>query len=91
MPITEMVLMTAAHVRAATRLKAPDALVVASATLSGCGAIVGNDIDFKVINDFPPLGPVGVGGRTLPMPQYIHFDDYQDASPSPVSIPRRRS
>lgn len=91
MPISEMVLMTAAHVRASTRLKAPDALVVASAALSGCDAIIGNDKDFRVINDIAGLGPIGVGGRTLRMPQYIHFDDYNDESPAPVKLPRRTS
>ena len=90
-PITEMVLMTAAQVRVATRLKAPDALVVASAMISGCGAVVGNDNDFKIINSIEPLPPVGVGARSSRLPRYIHFDDYLEEPLSPVKLARRES
>ena len=90
-PLTESVLIAAAQVRAATRLKVPDALVVASAAISGCGAIVGNDQDFEVINKLAPMRLVLPGARALTMPRYLHFDDYLIESAEPVTIPRRTS
>jgi len=90
-PLTEGVLMAAAQIRAATRLKAPDALVVASAAISGCGAIVGNDQDFDAINKLTPMRLALPGARVLPMPRYLHFDDYLQEAAQPVSLPRRES
>lgn len=42
-PLNRALLRAAAHVRAATRLKTPDALQVASALSAGCGVLVTND------------------------------------------------
>jgi predicted nucleic acid-binding protein len=43
LPVDFMVAQRAATVRATTRLKAPDALIVATGLLAGCEAIVHND------------------------------------------------
>ena len=67
-PITEEVLMKAAEVRAETMMKAPDALVAASAIMHGSELIIGNDGDFKHFE--------GLSARTRGLPQFIRIDDY---------------
>jgi predicted nucleic acid-binding protein len=66
--VTEDVIMRAAEVRAATRLRTADSLVVASALATGCGAIIGNDRAFEALNK-PSESP-------LALPRYIHIDDF---------------
>jgi len=69
----------AARIRAATRLRTADALVVGSAAVGGCTAIVGNDAGFRELNDIIDGGDRIVGGAALPLPRYIHLDDYVGA------------
>lgn len=77
-PLSEPVLELAAEVRAATGLKTPDALVVGSAVLNECDAIVGNDAAFKRLNARGELPFVSLGGQRHRMPRYLHLDDYAD-------------
>lgn len=74
--VTETVLMAAAQIRAVTRLKAPDALVAATAMLNGSTALVSNDAAFKRIPEMGMLRLPLPGFRPIPMPQYIHLDDF---------------
>lgn len=46
---------SAAAIRANTGMKAPDALIAATAVLEGCDAIIGNDRDFARLSDVPYL------------------------------------
>jgi predicted nucleic acid-binding protein len=72
--ITESVLYAAAELRAITGLSTPDALVVASAAVNECDAIIGNDGGLSRIR---PLA-----GRRLQsveharVPRYLHLDDF---------------
>jgi predicted nucleic acid-binding protein len=54
LPITQVVLREAAHLRAATRLKTPDALHAATARQAGCVLFVTNDAGFRGIAG-PPV------------------------------------
>lgn len=74
--VSEQVLFTAARVRAATNLKIVDALVVASAALNRCEAVVGNDRKFAAINSFDVLPSFGARRSVVRMPRYFHLDDY---------------
>ncbi|MGI6285815.1 PIN domain-containing protein [Neomoorella humiferrea] len=42
-PITRQIGQMAATIRARTNLRLPDALIIATAKVAGCGAIIGND------------------------------------------------
>jgi predicted nucleic acid-binding protein len=77
--MTRDTLVTAARVRAAANLRAPDAMVVASAALSGCSAIVGNDKAFRRIAQIDPQHWFGAKSP-YQLPAYIHLDDYIDAA-----------
>lgn len=74
--ISTQVLTTAARVRAATNLKVADALVVASAALNRCEAVIGNDRKFAAINDMPVLPRFAAAPSLVRMPRYFHLDDY---------------
>lgn len=78
MPVTERVLVTAAQVKAATRLKTPDALVVASAALSGCAAVISNDRGFEVLDKVSTIRLASAGGGMLKLPRYIQVDDFRN-------------
>ncbi len=69
----------AASVRAQVGLKLADSIVTASAALSGCDALIGNDKRFR---DIAGIGdaPHAMAARTVRFPQYIHLDDYIDAA-----------
>jgi predicted nucleic acid-binding protein len=51
--ITRPVLLEAAHLRATTRLRTPDAIHVATAGLTGCGLFLTNDYGFRGVVSFP--------------------------------------
>ena len=72
------VIFAAGRVRALTRLRAPDALVVGSAAVSSSNAIVGNDKGFEILNKFAGVRLTGAGRQPMMMPRYIHLDDYID-------------
>jgi hypothetical protein len=76
--MSEDVLRTAAEIRALTRLKTPDALVVGSAVVSGSEVIVGNDRRFDVLNAVPDVKLFVIGNRPRSMPRYLHLDDFVD-------------
>ena len=76
--MTRDTFVAAARVRAATNLRAPDAMVVASAALSGCGALVGNDKAFRRIAEIDQQHWFGARSP-YQLPAYIHLDDYIDA------------
>jgi len=65
----------AAQLRAATRMKTPDALVAACAAVAGCTAIVGNDARFRDLDALTGL-TLFAGRQFAPMPQYVHLGDY---------------
>ena len=77
--LTRDTLVAAARVRAAINLRAPDAMVVASAALSGCSALVGNDKAFRRIGE---IGRQNWFGANSPveLPSYIHLDDYVEGA-----------
>jgi len=78
--ISEQVLLAAAGIRAITNLKTPDALVAASATVGGSDAIVGNDRRFDVLNALTGVELLSAGRTRLPLPKYIHLDDYVEVA-----------
>ncbi len=77
--IDDDVIEIAARLRAMTRLRTPDALVAACAAVGECGAIVGNDATFKDLRPIQGMMLFGAG-RTVPVPRYIHLDDYVDGA-----------
>jgi hypothetical protein len=66
----------AAEIRAHTRLKTPDAIVVASAVASGCQAIVGNDKRFRDLEGLRGTRFLAAGSRPIEMPDYLHLEDF---------------
>lgn len=72
--VSETVLFAAAEIRAITRLKAPDALVAASAAVYGCDVIVGNDGDFARLNSMPGVRLQSAEHAILP--KYLHLADF---------------
>ncbi|WP_258360931.1 type II toxin-antitoxin system VapC family toxin [Moorella sulfitireducens] len=66
-PVSRQVGQMAAAIRAKTNLRLPDALIIATAKASGCGAIIGNDHTWSKINT-----PVAA------MPEVILLDLYVD-------------
>lgn len=77
-PLSEGVMELATEVRATTGLKVPDALIVGSALLGGCDAIVGNDRRFGHLNDREDQRLMSIGGGQRAIPSYLHLDDYLD-------------
>jgi hypothetical protein len=75
--ITSDVLTAAAAVRARTRLKLPDALVVGSAMANRSEAIIGNDSAFQRLRSLGEVPVIGTS-RAYRIPEYIHIDDYLD-------------
>jgi predicted nucleic acid-binding protein len=77
--VSRDVLLASATIRAATGIRLPDAIIAGSAAVARCDAIVGNDTAFRRLN-----GISGVHVRTrrgtLPLPLYVHLDDYVTAS-----------
>jgi predicted nucleic acid-binding protein len=87
--LTRTVLFLAAEIRAHTRLKTPDAIVVASAAVSGCEAIVGNDKRFRDVEALRGTRFLAAGSRAIAMPDYVHLDDYRETKPQKVKARRR--
>lgn len=87
--LTRTVLFLAAEIRAHTRLKTPDAIVVASAAASGCEAIVGNDKRFRDVEALHGTRFLSAGSRPVAMPQYVHLEDFVDAKPQAARARRR--
>lgn len=77
--ISELTVHLAAEIRALIpSLKAPDALVAASAALNGSEALVGNDADFNKLNRLGNVQLMARGRRPLPLPQFLCLDDFKD-------------
>jgi predicted nucleic acid-binding protein len=74
--LTRTVMFLAAEIRAHTRLKTPDAIVVASAAANGCEAIVGNDKRFRDLEGLRSARFLAAGSRPIAMPDYLHLDDF---------------
>lgn len=53
LPITQPILRRAAHLRATTKLKTPDALHAATALEAGCVLFVSNDLGFRSVPNLP--------------------------------------
>jgi predicted nucleic acid-binding protein len=87
--LSRTVLFLAAEIRAHTRLKTPDAIVVASAAARGCEAIVGNDKRFRDIEALHGTRFLAAGSRPIAMPQYVHLEDFVDVKPLAVKARRR--
>ncbi len=75
--VPEEVLLTAAEIRAMTRLKTPDALVVGSAIANRCDGIIGNDKQFRGLNTVQNVRFI-TAPQIKKMPRYIHIDDYME-------------
>jgi predicted nucleic acid-binding protein len=65
LPVSRDVLVEAAHLRATTTLRLPDAIHAASARLGGCGRFVTNDARFRTVLD---LGVVLLPDLITPCP-----------------------
>lgn len=87
--LTRTVIFLAAEIRAHTRLKTPDAIVVASAAANGCEAIVGNDKRFRDLDALRGTRFRAVNSRVVTLPEYVHLDDYIEETPQPAKIRRR--
>ncbi len=74
--ISDAMVAAAAEIRAVTNLKLMDALVVASAAVNGCDAIVGNDEGFSTINRFVVVPALAARRAPMKMPSYLHLDNY---------------
>lgn len=74
-PISREVVQVSAQIRAMTRLKLPDAMVVGAAIVEGADLIIGNDGKFDQLNSSAPLEVVS-GPRRLRVPKFIRLDDY---------------
>lgn len=77
-PIDRARLLLGARVRARTRLSTPDSIIVASAALSDCDLVVGNDRLFKRTAEL--TGERTVFGSPITFPKYIHLDDYVEGA-----------
>jgi predicted nucleic acid-binding protein len=53
LPITQSILREAVHLRAATKLRTPDALHAATAQQAGCVLVVSNDVGFRGLPSLP--------------------------------------
>jgi hypothetical protein len=78
--ISEQVLIVSASIRALTGLQTPDALVAGSATVHRSDALIGNDRRFDVLNEFADVELLSAARATLPLPRYIHIDDYVETT-----------
>jgi predicted nucleic acid-binding protein len=74
-PISPDVVDAAAQVRAAFRLKIPDAIVAASAAVAGAGLVIGNDAEFVRLNDADHLRLV-VGAREYRAPAFVQLSRF---------------
>ncbi|MBI5287572.1 MAG: PIN domain-containing protein, partial [Chloroflexi bacterium] len=74
---SETVLIAGAMIRAATKLKAPDALIAASAAMRGCGAVITNDADFAGIQGVTSITLPMTSARVVPLPAYLSIGDYR--------------
>ena len=72
------IMLTSAEVRAATQMRVPDALVVGSAIVAQCDAIVGNDVRFKTIDRLAEHRWLSAAGRNARIPAYVHIGDFED-------------
>lgn len=77
-PVSETMLIAGAMIRAATKLKAPDALIAASAAMRGCGAVITNDSDFEGIRGVTSITLPMTSARVVPLPAYVSVGDYLD-------------
>jgi predicted nucleic acid-binding protein len=80
MPITEHVMHVAAELRAHVPWKTPDALVVASAIVNGCEAIVGNDGQFAKLGELQRLQMLSLRRSSGDLPIYVHMDNYTEGA-----------
>lgn len=53
LPITQSILRDAAQLRAATKLRTPDAIHAATGKQAACALFVTNDVDFRVVPGLP--------------------------------------
>ena len=72
--ISREVIDGAAQVRALLGLKAPEAIVVAAAALSGAGVVVGNDRTFGRLNDANVK--LAIGTQVYGVPAFVRLDEY---------------
>lgn len=75
-PVSVAELEFAARLRAMTKLKAPDALIAASAALHGCDVIVGNDADFSGLEALYDMPIARRGQRPVMVPRFVKLMDY---------------
>lgn len=74
-PISREVVHVSAQIRAMTRLKLPDAIVVGSAVVEGADLVIGNDGKFDQLNASTRL-EVASGARRYAVPRFIRLEDY---------------
>jgi hypothetical protein len=70
------VVLAAAAIRGQTRLKVPDAVVLATGVVEGCDATIGNDADCRKAT--LALGKLRVITQdiSLTLPAYLQLDDF---------------
>lgn len=78
--LSRRVLLAAAAIRAASNLKAPDALVLATGAVERCDATLGNDGDCQRASLAMPQVFVPGGVGSLAVPPYLRLNDYVSTS-----------
>ncbi len=74
--VSKRVLLAAAAIRAASGLKAPDALVLATGAVERCDATLGTDGDCRRASLAMPEVYVPGGVGSLAVPPYLRLSDY---------------
>lgn len=73
--MTEDMVAVGAELRARTGMKLPDALVAATAALTNCEVLVGNDAQFKRMEMVGDSFRSELTGLRIRVPAYIHLDE----------------
>ena len=74
-PLSREVVHASAQIRAMTRLKLPDAIVVGSAAVDGADLVICNDAKFDRLNAGGRMEVLN-GARRVPVPAFLRLDEY---------------
>lgn len=74
--ISRSVVLTAAAIRGETRLKVPDAIVLATGVVEYCDATIGNDADCQQATLALTNLRILTQGKPLSAPPYLRLDDF---------------
>lgn len=74
-PISRDAVLASAQVRAITRLKVPDSLIIGTAAVGGADLIIGNDRRFDRLNEMRNVSLLSDGGPVR-VPDFVRLADY---------------